>query len=186
VFLSHLIFGSIVETDPARFLDPFGNYVVQKLLDYGGPTIRDETLRRMLAENPVAISRNPYGTRVLQKIIDVATAEQRIALCSLFASRSSSEIYAMMLDANGNHVIQKLLMLCEPGDHLGFVYRAVEKDFLRIATDNYGCRIAQRCIETAPAKGGYVVRFSCVDLPLQKEKVLNTIGNAEPTAGCSH
>lgn len=69
------------------FLDPFGNYLCQKLLEYTNNEQRD-TLVRNAAPSLVQIALNQHGTRALQKMIEFISTPQQvsepsIAHCSL-------------------------------------------------------------------------------------------------------
>ena len=57
-------------------LDPFGNYLCQKLLEFSNDEQRN-TLVRNAAGSLVSIALNQHGTRALQKMIEfISTPEQ--------------------------------------------------------------------------------------------------------------
>lgn len=59
-----------VETTLALMMDVFGNYVVQKFLEYGTEA-QQAHLAGVLKGNVMALSLQMYGCRVIQKAIEV-------------------------------------------------------------------------------------------------------------------
>ena len=67
----------VVLSQPLMSLDPFGNYLCQKLLEYS-----DEDQRTVLINNAapqmVKIALNQHGTRALQKMIEFITTPEQV------------------------------------------------------------------------------------------------------------
>ena len=96
------MFEAVKDDAVALSIDPFGNYLVQKLLQYGTLEQRVE-LATLTANSLVGIALNVHGTRVVQKMVEVAETEpQATAICEAIAPN----IMQLILDMNGNHVVQ--------------------------------------------------------------------------------
>ena len=63
-------------------LDPFGNYLCHKLLEYSTDEQRN-VICKSVASNLVTISFNMHGTRAVQKMIDFLSTQRRVRLCFL-------------------------------------------------------------------------------------------------------
>ncbi|KAG4970027.1 hypothetical protein JHK82_035721 [Glycine max] len=103
-----VLFNGVIDDVVELMIDPFGNYLVQKLLDVCG---EDERLQvvSMLTEEPgqlVKTSLNLHGTRVVQKLITTVDSRKQIAM---LRSAIQSGFLALIKDLNGNHVIQRCL-----------------------------------------------------------------------------
>ncbi|CAK7347129.1 unnamed protein product [Dovyalis caffra] len=145
-----LIFDEIIDHVVELMLKPFGNYVVQKLLD-----VCDEKHRwlivRMVTYEPgqlVRICLNTYGTRVVQRLIETLTTRQQISSVILALKPG---VLDLVKDQNGNHVIQRCLSLLSNEDNK-FIFDAATKFCVEIATHRHGCCVMQRCIAHATGK----------------------------------
>ena len=66
----------IISPPILTFLDPFGNYLCQKMLEYSNDEQRTVLINNA-APQMVKIALNQHGTRALQKMIEfISTAEQ--------------------------------------------------------------------------------------------------------------
>ncbi len=86
--------------------DVFGNYVLQKLFEYGTPD-QCETLALLLTGQSVQLSMQMYGCRVVQKALEYVSTQRLIALVSEF--ENTQVLLRCVHDSNGNHVIQKCI-----------------------------------------------------------------------------
>ncbi|KAF5392633.1 hypothetical protein D9757_002130 [Collybiopsis confluens] len=133
-------------------LDPFGNYLCQKLLEYSTDDQRN-VICESVAQDLVSISLNMHGTRAVQKMIDFLSTRRQADM--RYNSQIHSIIVALSLhvvvlikDLNGNHVIQKCLNKLSPEDNQ-FIYNAVAANCVEVATHRHGCCVLQRCIDHA-------------------------------------
>ncbi|CAI5150136.1 BEM_HP_G0079080.mRNA.1.CDS.1 [Saccharomyces cerevisiae] len=130
-------------------LDPFGNYLVQKLCDY--LTAEQKTLLiQTIYPNVFQISINQYGTRSLQKIIDTVDNEVQIDLIIKGFSQeftSIEQVVTLINDLNGNHVIQKCIFKFSPSK-FGFIIDAIveENNIITISTHKHGCCVLQKLL----------------------------------------
>nr|VDD60858.1 unnamed protein product [Brassica oleracea] len=128
-------------------MDPFGNYLVQKLLD-----ACDEEQRTMmvsvLTSRPTELLKiclNNYGTRVVQKMIETVKTKQQIGMVK---SGLKPGFLSLVKDLNGNHVIQTCLTTLGPSD-TKFVLEAATKYCAEIATHRHGCCVLQCCVSNS-------------------------------------
>lgn len=134
------------------FLDPFGNYLCQKLLEYSNDEQRTALINNA-APQLVKIALNQHGTRALQKMIEfISTPEQtQTVIRSL-----QHHVVELVQDLNGNHVIQKCLNRLGAED-AEFIYEAVGANCVVVGTHRHGCCVLQRCIDHA--SGGQKARL---------------------------
>jgi hypothetical protein len=85
-------------------IDPFGNYLCQKLLEFSTDEQRD-IICESVAQDLVNISLNMHGTRAVQKMID------------FLSTRRQASHVVLIKDLNGNRVIQKCLNELAPKDN---------------------------------------------------------------------
>ncbi|KAL4253133.1 hypothetical protein ABKN59_004100 [Abortiporus biennis] len=139
-----LVFDEIVPHHSLQLVqDVFGNYVIQKLFEYGTPAQKSQ-LAGTMKGHILALSLQMYGCRVVQKAVEFVTPEQQ----SAFVKELDGNVLQCVKDANGNHVIQKLIERVSP-ERLGFV-DAFRGHVLELASHPYGCRVLQRCLEYLP------------------------------------
>lgn len=122
-------------------IDPFGNYLIQKLIDYC-----DEDNLNLILEtlqyNLFLISINQHGTRALQKVIDRMSNSYQLLL---LVKGLKPYIIELIKDLNGNHVIQKILNKYSP-ENCQFIYDSIIADLLVVATHKHGCCVLQKCL----------------------------------------
>jgi len=146
--------------------DVFGNYVIQKLLEYGTEPIK-RSLYTTFQKEMIEMSLQMYGCRVVQKAFETLPYPFLTTLLNEF----HNNIIQCIHDQNGNHVIQKIIEIMSFKVKLGegdtSVYDFILKDVLaqvsELSCHPYGCRVMQRILE------------HCVEE--QKERALNSISN---------
>jgi hypothetical protein len=124
--------------------DPFGNYLCQKLIEHSNETPRLAILHRV-APDLVAISLNLHGTRAVQKLVESISSPAEI---ELLINSLRSSVVTLIKDLNGNHVIQRALHHLNSNDNQ-FIYDAVSRHCVSVATHKHGCCVLQRCIDYA-------------------------------------
>jgi len=92
----------------------------------------------------LALSLQMYGCRVVQKAIEFVLPEQQATI----VKELEPHVLRCVKDANGNHVIQKLLERVS-SERLAFV-SMFRGNVYELATHPYGCRVLQRCLEHLP------------------------------------
>ncbi|TYH86035.1 hypothetical protein ES332_D01G013500v1 [Gossypium tomentosum] len=139
-----MIFKEIIDHVVELMMNPFGNYLMQKLLEVCNEQQRMQILL-MATEEPgqlVRISLNTHGTRVVQKLIETLKTRQQI---SLVVSALEPGFLSLIKDLNGNHVVQRCLQCLSCEDNK-FIFIAAAKYCVDIATHQHGCCVLQRCI----------------------------------------
>ncbi|PSS29209.1 Pumilio 7 like [Actinidia chinensis var. chinensis] len=139
-----VIFNEVLDHVVELMVNPFGNYLMQKLLEVCNEEQRTQILL-MISEEPgqlVRISLNTHGTRVVQQLIKTLKTRQQI---SLVISALEPGFLALVKDVNGNHVVQRCLERLSNNDNK-FIFAAAAKHCVDIATHRHGCCVLQRCI----------------------------------------
>ncbi|QHO30074.1 hypothetical protein HN51_018486 [Arachis hypogaea] len=145
-----VVFEGIVENVVELMMDPFGNYLVQKLLDVCNEDQRLQIVLMLTKEQGqlVRISLNTHGTRVVQKLIETLNSAKQI---SLVKGAIQPGFLDLIKDLNGNHVIQRCLQCLSCQDN-EFIFEAGVKFCVDIATHRHGCCVLQRCIDYSVGK----------------------------------
>ncbi|KAK7275762.1 hypothetical protein RIF29_16884 [Crotalaria pallida] len=152
-----VVFNGVIVNVVELMMDPFGNYLVQKLLDV---CQEDQRLHIViiLTKEPgqlVRTSMNSHGqvqllrlTRVVQKLIETLKTRKQV---SLLRSAIQPGFLELVKDLNGNHVIQRCLQVFSCPDN-EFIFDAATKFCVDIATHQHGCCVLQRCIDQSMGK----------------------------------
>jgi pumilio RNA-binding family len=139
--------------------DVFGNYVVQKLLDFGSPKTKSD-IRDSLEGEILPLSLQMYGCRVVQKALESLDEDDLPRILREF----HNNVLSCIQDQNGNHVIQKCIEVlngrARKAAALGDMHRAKflseQVDFViddvlantaLLSCHPYGCRVLQRILE---------------------------------------
>lgn len=141
-----IIFQEIYPHMYELIIDPFGNYLVQKLIVYCDE-LKLNLILDILQFNLFQISINQHGTRALQKIIDNLTNSYQL---DVLIKGLRPYIIELIKDLNGNHVIQKILNKYEP-ENCQFIYDAIINDIYVVATHKHGCCVLQKCLNHVTA-----------------------------------
>ncbi|EEB05663.1 RNA-binding protein Puf3 [Schizosaccharomyces japonicus yFS275] len=137
-----LLFHDIVNGNCLQLMmDVFGNYVVQKLLEFGTDEQREVFTEKMKG-HVLTLSLQMYGCRVAQKALEHIPLNRQVELIQ----ELDGDVLKCVKDQNGNHVIQKAIE-CIPYGHLQFVVDAVMPNVYNLSSHPYGCRVIQRIIE---------------------------------------
>jgi hypothetical protein len=133
--------------------DQFGNYVIQKIIDYiynDKPVVTKffETIKRQLFK----ISVHPCGTRVLQRLLDYFCTSYTNVVSQVtneaFRGLLANHAYELIMDTNGNHVFQKILIIY-PTDSNQFIYDELMRLSCDIARSKKGGCVLQRAFDHA-------------------------------------
>jgi Pumilio-family RNA binding repeat len=139
-----IVFNEVKDHIVELMKDPFGNYLCQRLLEYGTQEQRTILLHNC-ASDMVDIATNQHGTRALQRLIEhVETPEQ----IQVIVDSLSADVVNLIEDLNGNHVIQKCLNHLR-ADDAQFIFEAVGANAFKVGIHRHGCCVLQRCIDHA-------------------------------------
>ena len=148
-------------------VDPFGNYLFQKILE----KITAEE-RILLVQNVshrlVNASLNLHGTRSVQKIVELCASDEAEIIRSNKNGKNNTNnskppsptssagaltkalapaAARLCIDSHGNHVIQRILLKL-PYNHSKFVFDAVAASVGDVARHRHGCCVIQRCLDS--------------------------------------
>ncbi|PVV02161.1 hypothetical protein BB560_003387 [Smittium megazygosporum] len=154
---TEMIYNEITPHFSKLMVDPFGNYLCQKLFEHCNEHQRTHIIN-LISKDLVNISLNIHGTRASQKLIDLLTTQEQI---NYIIQALDSSVVLLIRDLNGNHVIQKCLnkLINTPYDeknknyqNVQFIYDSVARNCIQVATHRHGCCVFQRCIDVASPK----------------------------------
>ncbi|XP_010536828.1 PREDICTED: pumilio homolog 12 [Tarenaya hassleriana] len=139
-----MIFCEIINHIAELMTDPFGNYLVQKLLEVCNEDQRMQIVHSVTRKpgELVKISCDMHGTRAVQKIIETVKLAEQIAVV---LSALKPGIVTLIKNVNGNHVAQRCLQYLLP--HCGkLIFEAAITHCVELATDRHGCCVLQKCL----------------------------------------
>ncbi|XP_042480933.1 pumilio homolog 2-like [Macadamia integrifolia] len=124
--------------------DPFGNYLVQKLLEVCDGDQRMQIIHAITRKpgDLVRISCDMHGTRAVQKVIETLKTPEQF---SMIVSSLKPGIVLLIKDMNGNHVAQRCLQYLIP-EYSEFLFEAAITHCVELATDRHGCCVLQKCL----------------------------------------
>lgn len=90
---------------------------------------------------------NNHGTRSIQALI--VKIKDNSSLIQLFFDSIQDQLYNIILDVHGNHIIQSsIVQFCQVGmQSLTPIFNLVKDNCLEVATHKHGCCVLQRCLE---------------------------------------
>ncbi|CAN6464922.1 unnamed protein product [Victoria cruziana] len=138
------IFVEIIDHIVGLMTDPFGNYLVQKLLDVCNENQRIQILHAITRNSGILmnICLNMHGTRAVQKVIETLKTSEQI---TMVVSSLRDGAVTLIKDLNGNHVVQRCLQ-CLDNKHNEFLFDAAAAHCVEIATHRHGCCVLQKCL----------------------------------------
>lgn len=169
-------------------VDPFGNYLFQKILEKITAEERI-VLVRSVSSRLVNASLNLHGTRSVQKVVELCAIDEASQDSTGSAPSSSSETAAdiltrslspaaarLCIDSHGNHVIQRILLKL-PYKYAHFVFDAVATSVGDVARHRHGCCVIQRCLDSSPstARSNLVARIVEKSLELMQDAYGNYV-----------
>jgi hypothetical protein len=123
--------------------DQFGNYVIQKLVECCTDKNIITGLLEKLKQKIIAVSTNCYGTRGFQRIIDFISEDSDY---EILRENLTNNVFNLIKDVNGNHVIQKLIQLY-PLNKNNFIIDEIIQNIIEIAKLKQGSCLFQKMIE---------------------------------------
>uniref|UniRef100_A0A7S1VIA4 PUM-HD domain-containing protein n=1 Tax=Grammatophora oceanica TaxID=210454 RepID=A0A7S1VIA4_9STRA len=157
-------------------VDPFGNYLFQKILEKISAEERISLIKSVSARL-VNASLNLHGTRSVQKVVELCAIDEvqcpeakdgSDGTAAEILTRSLTPAAARLcIDSHGNHVIQRILLKLNH-EHARFVFDAVATSVGDVARHRHGCCVIQRCLDspTSEARSHLVHRIveKCLEL----------------------
>ncbi|KAK4391953.1 Pumilio2 [Sesamum angolense] len=127
------VFKEVIPYASKLMTDVFGNYVIQKLFEYGSTEERKD-LANQLEGQILPLSLQMYGS--------CSPKEQKARL----VRELDGHVMRCVRDQNGNHVIQKCIESI-PTDKIHFIISSFRGQVAALSTHPYGCRVIQRVLE---------------------------------------
>ena len=125
-------------------IDTFGNYLIQKLLEYIPNDLVQEFFKNIIYPSFVEISLNSHGSRVIQKIL--ARIYKRPNLMEIFNDNLKSSMLEIFLNQSSTHIIIKYISLIKyPNNQI--IYKFIVENIFYIATHKHSCCTLQKCLE---------------------------------------
>lgn len=139
-------------------VDPFGNYLFQKILEKVTPEERI-MLIKSVSPRLVNASLNLHGTRSVQKVVELCSMDEQSGFpgtgeesaADILTASLSPAAARLCIDSHGNHVIQRILLKLGP-KHSKFVFDAVAASVGDVARHRHGCCVIQRCLDSPPTE----------------------------------
>jgi len=144
-------------------VDPFGNYLFQKILEK--ITVEERiVLVKSVSARLVNASLNLHGTRSVQKVVELCAIDEIIigktvnkvkthvfeSAAQILSRALSPAAARLCIDSHGNHVIQRILLKL-PYKYSHFVFDAVATSVGDVARHRHGCCVIQRCLDSSPS-----------------------------------
>ncbi|VTZ69812.1 mRNA-binding protein PUF1, putative [Plasmodium chabaudi chabaudi] len=138
------IYNEALEHIIELMMDPFGNYLCQKLIEVCTPEQIEKIIDKS-SDELINASISVHGTRTVQKLIEMIKTPSQIRKTT---NSLKNSIIILIKDINGNHVVQKCLVSLS-STHCNFIYEEILKNFVEVSTHRHGCCVIQRCIDSA-------------------------------------
>ncbi|XP_050229668.1 pumilio homolog 12-like [Mercurialis annua] len=179
---THMVLLEIIDSICELMPHPFGNFVVQKLVEV---CTEEQRLMILLAiteteKQLFRICLDVHGTRALMKLLEsIATHQGSVTSrqqVSVVMSAISRDAIDFAKDTNGHHIIKYCLDHFLPEDYK-YLLRVVAHSCFDIATDKSGCCILQYCVDlsSGDARDLLVVKITEIALPLAHDRYGNYV-----------
>lgn len=166
-------------------VDPFGNYLFQKILEKITPEERI-MLIKSVSSRLVNASLNLHGTRSVQKVVELCAQDDQLSpgergedtesAAQVLTNALAPAAARLCIDSHGNHVIQRILLKLDPR-HSKFVFDAVAASVGDVARHRHGCCVIQRCLDSPPneSRSNLVLRIVDKSLELMQDAYGNYV-----------
>ncbi|GKY93195.1 hypothetical protein MPSEU_001092100 [Mayamaea pseudoterrestris] len=154
-------------------IDPFGNYLFQKVLEKVTAEERI-TLIKSVSPRLVNASLNLHGTRSVQKVVELCALDEQSrpveadgeSAADILATALGPAAARLCIDSHGNHVIQRILLKFGP-KHTRFVFDAVAANVGDVARHRHGCCVIQRCLDSPSGEARSMLILRIVEFSLE-------------------
>ena len=122
--------------------DQFGNYLFQAMLE----NLTNKNILKFLkiiSNNFYTISINIFGTRVIQKLINIINNNEK--LLNEFNNIFFKEINKLISTSHGNHIIQKYIEEIKFNEK-NIIFDYLINNFNKISINKFGCCTIQKCL----------------------------------------
>ncbi|KAK3233493.1 hypothetical protein CYMTET_56216 [Cymbomonas tetramitiformis] len=173
------IFPEVLQCVVELMVDPFGNYLVQKLLECCSERQRVQILQAVSEPaadgmpKVIGVALNTHGTRAVQKLVETLRSAEQVQLA---IQALEPGVVPLIKDLNGNHVVQRCLQRLGAIDSQ-FIYNAAGRHCVEIGTHRHGCCVLQRCVDhaTGPQREHLVSEIAVNALALAQDPFGNYV-----------
>ncbi|KAK3120760.1 hypothetical protein QOZ80_9AG0693310 [Eleusine coracana subsp. coracana] len=164
----HTIVSEIVEAIVKLALDPFGNYVVQHVVEHGGPSERSMIVKKFDGR-VVSMSYHKYASNVIEKCLVFGSLEDRQQMTTeiLNAGQHFDHLPGMMCHLYANFVIQKMVTAADEGQ-LGLLVEVAHRNMAMIMRHQHG-RLVLAHIQKVLGERGMRLDMGIVDPQLLRQ-----------------
>jgi len=138
-----IVFNEVYEHLVELMTDPYGQYLVPKLMYYCDKTQRQAIVTK-IAPKIASFACHTYGIHGVQKILEYLTDEQ----VDTFIDVIKSTVVPLGKDAKGNYLLQSFLKQFT-AEKNQFIFDAVTDNVLDVCTHKVGCTLVNKCIDHA-------------------------------------
>lgn len=135
-----MLFNAIYSNLYSFAKDPFGNYVVQHMLEVGDRTSNSQAFAASFSSHVVELSCNKFASNVVEKSLYHVTPEAQHTLLMEMYNGGDEVLYQMLQDSFGNYIIQSSIALAAFRD----VFYMAEKLRAVLQRTPYGHKIEAR------------------------------------------
>ncbi len=139
------IFPNIKSKINGLMFDAFGNYFIQKLIEYININQINEILTYIISHNFLEICLNQHGTRVIQKLIE--RIYNNNLLLEAFNNLLIPNLYKIFIDQNATHIIIKYMSLIPFPANKNIIY-FIQKNILSLSTHKHSVCTLQKAIQS--------------------------------------
>ena len=143
-FASDFIYNKIKDKFYDLSLDQFGNYFIQKVIEY----LNIEHIKELLYQKIPAHFRylcfNQHGTRVVQKLLEKIIENEEFL--NYFISLLTPNLKDFIVDQNANHIIIKYINMV-PTSKINFIVQFIIDNIFELSKKKHSCCVLQKCIE---------------------------------------
>ena len=141
---SKIIYPKIKDKIQEISFDQFGNYFIQKVIEYLNDEQIFEILQKKISINFRSFCFNQHGTRVIQKIFEKTVKNEQ--LLNYFNNLLNPNLKDFVIDSNASHIIIKYVnILSSPKND--FIIKFLLENSYELAMKKYSCCVLQNCIE---------------------------------------
>jgi hypothetical protein len=137
------LIGEIIANALVLVQDPYGNYVVQYVLDLPYQGVASELAMRFIGHVPI-LSTQKFSSNVIEKCLNVANLPTRAAIIQEIIEYDN--LLYLLQDPYANYVIQTALSVSEPVQHARLV-EAIRPHLTALRNTPYGKRIQNKILK---------------------------------------
>ena len=141
---SDFVYNKIKDKFYELSLDQFGNYFIQKVIEYLNIEHIKEILYKKIPTHFRCLCFNQHGTRVIQKLFERIVNNEE--LLNFYIVLLTPNLKDFIIEQNANHIIIKYINMV-PNTKINFILKFIIDNILELSTKKHSCCVLQKCIE---------------------------------------